>query len=560
MMMKRYIVLFLLLTSVFLLSGQPVADTAAKLIKLEAERLPDLNIPRASHTVFYANGELTVVGGHTKGFVMTPTAEYYSDGVWHLMPTVYYHDDGMAVVLDEGQRVLIAGGHEKNLGIGQSYEAEMYYPASHTFDGFACPDRKRALAQGVELDSGHVLITGNHQGNDAFEMFDGKKSFQLIKDITNWRSAPYVFPISNEDVIVFGTVWRNQHFAPCDTVNRLKGEPFCAPLLKEWMPMIYDQNSHAEAAFIGDKSTDEYSYIVAAKNSNEEMTFIHIHDTAFSLLPTTCPIPMMTQWGRIRYNRTAVVDRNVHRVYLVGDDTTGRAYVVAVEYDKQPAPLTLYYTDPLTDFGLTTPVLTPDGDLVVTGGYDDDNFAPFASVWLLRIGERKNATISDTYTSKAWLWVVCCLFIIAAIVLTGRAVKRRKQPTQTVVAQQNETESTPMEQTDNTSAELMSRITQLMETQHSYLSPELKITDVADALAIHSKTVSACINAQGYTFNQLVNSYRLQHAKKLLCQSPDMKMSSISLESGFANERTFFRVFKDATGMTPKEWAAQQID
>jgi AraC-like DNA-binding protein len=32
----------------------------------------------------------------------------------------------------------------------------------------------------------------------------------------------------------------------------------------------------------------------------------------------------------------------------------------------------------------------------------------------------------------------------------------------------------------------------------------------------------------------------------------------VALESGFANERTFFRVFKEATGMSPKEWAAQQ--
>ena len=57
--------------------------------------------------------------------------------------------------------------------------------------------------------------------------------------------------------------------------------------------------------------------------------------------------------------------------------------MLRVDYDKRPAPLTLYYTDPLPDFGDTTPVLTPEGNLVITGGITDDNFAPFASVWPL---------------------------------------------------------------------------------------------------------------------------------------------------------------------------------
>lgn len=52
------------------------------MVKMEVQRLPDLNIPRAGHAVFVVNGELTVVGGHTSGFVPTATAEYYSGGEW----------------------------------------------------------------------------------------------------------------------------------------------------------------------------------------------------------------------------------------------------------------------------------------------------------------------------------------------------------------------------------------------------------------------------------------------------------------------------------------------
>jgi AraC-like DNA-binding protein len=35
-----------------------------------------------------------------------------------------------------------------------------------------------------------------------------------------------------------------------------------------------------------------------------------------------------------------------------------------------------------------------------------------------------------------------------------------------------------------------------------------------------------------------------------------MKITEVFLSSGFANETTFFRIFKAVTGMTPNEWKA----
>ena len=103
----------------------------------------------------------------------------------------------------------------------------------------------------------------------------------------------------------------------------------------------------------------------------------------------------------------------------------------------------------------------------------------------------------------------------------------------------------------------MARIVQLMETQQVYLNQDLKVNDVADALGVHRNTISACINAQkGCSFNQFVNEYRVEYAKKLLREADEIKISYICHEAGFATESTFFRAFKTSTGMTPKEWAA----
>ena len=37
-------------------------------------------------------------------------------------------------------------------------------------------------------------------------------------------------------------------------------------------------------------------------------------------------------------------------------------------------------------------------------------------------------------------------------------------------------------------------------------------------------------------------------------REPNKHLSDIAEESGFANEATFFRTFKQLTGMTPSEW------
>ena len=66
------------------------ADSSAlgcRVVEVEVERLPDMSVPRAGHQLFYVDteegGELMAAGGHTNGFVPTPTAEYFKDGQWH---------------------------------------------------------------------------------------------------------------------------------------------------------------------------------------------------------------------------------------------------------------------------------------------------------------------------------------------------------------------------------------------------------------------------------------------------------------------------------------------
>ena len=82
-MEKSYVMplLLLCLLPVLPLAAQQVDECPQ--VRIEAERLPDLTIPRTGHSIFYAGDELTVVGGRTTNFVPTPTTEYFADGAWH---------------------------------------------------------------------------------------------------------------------------------------------------------------------------------------------------------------------------------------------------------------------------------------------------------------------------------------------------------------------------------------------------------------------------------------------------------------------------------------------
>ena len=66
-----------LLTLILPAEAQAVAanDSLCPIRKIDVVRLPDLNMARTGHQVLCIGSGLTVLGGHTMGFVPTATAE-----------------------------------------------------------------------------------------------------------------------------------------------------------------------------------------------------------------------------------------------------------------------------------------------------------------------------------------------------------------------------------------------------------------------------------------------------------------------------------------------------
>jgi AraC-like DNA-binding protein len=548
--MKKIFHIILLIIALMTTSkatADDVGNAKCPIIKLEAERLPDMTVPRSGHSAFLANGEVTVVGGHTSGFVLTPTAEYFEDGKWHQLQTVYTHDGGISIVMKSGL-VLLAGGFKDNLGIGQSFEVELYDPATHQSKGFGCLDQKRVAGAAVELDSGRVMITGNWYTNDGIEIFDGKTTFSHVRDVTQSRYLPHLFRTSDGDVLIVAGY--DNHGESIDTivVDRLYGEPFRNELFDNWHPLHYDLAQHSDDSFIGDETKGEFRYLMPVENKDGQLAIIDVRDTIFTPLPTSAPIPMSSQWGDIKYITPVYADRQHQRGYVVGFDKTSRLYALCIDYARNPATLKLYHTDPLPEAGmLTIPVLTAEGNLMLTGGIGTEpngNFSPKASVWLLRFNDDGSEATAST---NGWLWGLLAAGLLLAFVVFFILKRRKPQP-------QQESEE-PSEAVTKGDEQLMQRICHLMDEKQLYLQQGLKVSDIASALGINSRYVSDCVKAvRGCSLTQFVNEYRVEHAKRLLLERPEMKISTVAIESGFTNDKAMTRYFKEQTGMTPTEW------
>ena len=531
--------------------------TACKMVKVSLERLPDLNIPRANHTAFCANGEVVVAGGNTTGFVPASTAEYFRDGVWHSMQMLYSHDKGLVLPMQSG-KVLMVGGTEKPFGIGRTFSAEVYDPVDHSFDAYTILNTKRTKLGGVELDDGRVLICGNWYGGDSLEMFNGHNAFSFVKEVSVHRTTPYILRISADDAVVFSTCGVYGERLDTFVVDRLKGPSFRVPFLDGWQMVTGDISNDGDNCFVGDVSKGDYTNLVAFMNQQWELEFVKVVGTDFSFLPTASPLPTFFEGDSIVYYQQ-YVDRSRGLFYLAGFNFHGRLFLLSVDYTRNPSPVVLYYTDAAYENQAPSHVLLPDGNVMLTGGYSDHSyFKALSSVYLLR-GNGEAAALHASMWRYWWLLAVVAVAFLAYLLYIY--TRKKKQPLTIVKEEPDCQEETDCEEMpeDDPQETLMSRIVQLMKEEKLYLNSELKIQDIANKLESNRTYISDCINTiGGCSFSHFVNTYRVAYAQQLMREKPDLKITQVYIDSGFANEMSFFRAFKSIVGMTPREWASQK--
>lgn len=107
-----------------------------------------------------------------------------------------------------------------------------------------------------------------------------------------------------------------------------------------------------------------------------------------------------------------------------------------------------------------------------------------------------------------------------------------------------------------------SALEKIMIEKKPYLEPMLTIHDLAELLKLPSHQLSKVIHKEfGKNFYEYINQYRIESFKELVLTEKykSFTILAIALECGFNSKSAFNRIFKEQTGITPREYKLQVL-
>ncbi|GJM33057.1 MAG: hypothetical protein DHS20C18_20580 [Saprospiraceae bacterium] len=103
----------------------------------------------------------------------------------------------------------------------------------------------------------------------------------------------------------------------------------------------------------------------------------------------------------------------------------------------------------------------------------------------------------------------------------------------------------------------------LMEKEQPYTDPTLRLSDLSLKLNIPAHQLSQILNQEvGKNFFQFINDYRVEAVKRYLLgpEYVNYTILAIALMCGFNSSTSFYRIFKQQTGVTPKEFRSNYLE
>lgn len=100
----------------------------------------------------------------------------------------------------------------------------------------------------------------------------------------------------------------------------------------------------------------------------------------------------------------------------------------------------------------------------------------------------------------------------------------------------------------------------IMSTEKMFLNCDLKLTDLAERFnnSVDTKMISDTIHRmKGCTFMAYIQSYRIEYAKNLIMNSPELSIKEIAYRCGFNSVAAFTRSFGSIVGCPPSIYKQQ---
>jgi AraC-like DNA-binding protein len=190
--------------------------------------------------------------------------------------------------------------------------------------------------------------------------------------------------------------------------------------------------------------------------------------------------------------------------------------------------------------------------LLVTGG-----------VWLL-LSLNIFLDLGLSFTTYSFLhWKFFYVYLAVNVYYLG--ITGYQQPPFEVAFDESAADALPKRTLDGLGQEqiqdVKNKIEMAIEQEHIFLDPDLNLTSLARKLNLSPGIVSGVINsAFDKSFRSLINERRVDEVKHRLTDPAYQHLSilGIALESGFNSEASFYRIFKAATGLSPRQYSTQK--
>jgi AraC-like DNA-binding protein len=109
---------------------------------------------------------------------------------------------------------------------------------------------------------------------------------------------------------------------------------------------------------------------------------------------------------------------------------------------------------------------------------------------------------------------------------------------------------------------LFERLLYLFEDEKIFLEPQIQIQQIAEQLGVNVHKLSKTINQLAEKpFYDFVNAYRVNYLKELLKDEKKKQFTilALGLESGFNSKASLNRIFKQHTGLTPRQFQKSHL-
>ncbi|GAA4270758.1 helix-turn-helix domain-containing protein [Aquimarina gracilis] len=121
-------------------------------------------------------------------------------------------------------------------------------------------------------------------------------------------------------------------------------------------------------------------------------------------------------------------------------------------------------------------------------------------------------------------------------------------------------ETNGRELTSVTQDEFYNSLLSYINENKPYLDNNLRLVHLADKLGFSTHILSKLINEKAHkNFNQFINEYRLEEARKLLIEDDSISIKTVYFDVGFNNKTTFNNAFKSKYNCTPSEYKKKHL-